>query len=315
MIKDYTLFAMIKHLVKKFLFLLCSLFVVVTLTFFLMHAVPGDPFSDDQIASEEILRSLRAYFHLDEPLLEQFGRYLYNLLHLDFGPSLKYSGRNTIDMILEGFPVSMILGIEALLFTCSFGIFMGTIAAIYRNTKIDRTAMVCAVFAVSVPSFILATFLQYLFAIHFPIFPVARWGNFMHTVLPSLSLAALPSAFIARLTRANMIEVLEQDYILTARSKGLSTFTILVKHVMRNTLLPIVSYLGPLVSTILTGSFVVERIFGIPGLGQWFVFSIMNRDYTLIMALTIFYSAFLMLCVYFMDVLYCLIDPRIRLKR
>lgn len=175
--------------------------------------------------------------------------------------------------------------------------------------------MIVAVIGISVPNFIMATFLQYIFAMKFDVFPVARWGGVAHTILPALSLAALPTAFIARLTRANMVEVLEQDYVQTALSKGLSTRQVVLKHVLKNSLLPVITYIGPLSSAILTGSFIVEKIFGIPGLGGWFVTSITNRDYTVIMGVTMFYSALLMVCVFLVDLLYTLLDPRIQIGK
>ena len=172
--------------------------------------------------------------------------------------------------------------------------------------------MMAAVIGISVPSFILATILQYVFAMQLDLFPVARWGTIQQSILPALSLAAFPTAIVARLTRSNMVEVLQNDYILTARAKGLSTVQVVTKHALRNTLLPVISYLGPLSANVLTGSFVIEKIFGIPGLGQWFVMSVANRDYSLIMALTIFYSAFLMLSVFIVDIIYSALDPRIK---
>ena len=175
--------------------------------------------------------------------------------------------------------------------------------------------MIVAVIGISVPNFIMATFLQYIFAMKLDVFPVARWGGVAHTILPALSLAALPTAFIARLTRANMVEVLEQDYVQTALSKGLSTRQVVLKHVLKNSLLPVITYISPLSSAILTGSFIVEKIFGIPGLGGWFVTSITNRDYTVIMGVTMFYSALLMVCVFLVDLLYTLLDPRIQIGK
>ena len=194
------------------------------------------------------------------------------------------------------------------------GVALGSYAAFKRGKWQDQGAMLMAVFGISVPSLILASNLQYIFAMQFDWFPVARWGSFAQSVLPAFSLAALPTAMIARLTRASMVEVLQQDYILTAESKGLSPFQIVVRHALRNALLPVVTYLGPLTANVLTGSFVVEKIFGIPGLGQWFVMSVSNRDYTLIMSLTIFYSAFLMVCIFLVDVVYSLLDPRIKIQ-
>jgi len=301
-----------KHLLKKFLILVASLWVVVTLTFVLVHSIPGDPFTDEDSVPKEIIQSLNHYYGLDKPLWEQYIIYLNNLLHGDLGFSFKYIGRPANAIISDGFPISLTLGLEALFLAIGLGITLGSIAALNRGRWQDRLTMMAAVVGISVPSFILAILLQYLFAMQLDWFPVARWGTVQQTILPTLALSALPTAIIARLTRSSMIEVLQQDYILTARAKGLSTFQVVIKHALRNTLLPVVSFLGPLTANVLTGSFVVEKIFGIPGLGQWFVLSVANRDYSLIMALTIFYSAFLMLSVFIVDILYSLLDPRIK---
>jgi len=305
---------MTRVLLKKGIILLFSLFAVATLTFFLMHAIPGDPFTQDKAVPEEILQSMYRHYGLDQPLIVQYGKYLQGLFTWELGPSFKYEGRTVNAIIGEGFPVSLMLGCEALFIAVIGGITLGALASLNHLRWQDQAAMVIAVIGISVPSFILATFLQYVLAMKLDLLPVARWGNFSQSIMPALSLAALPMAFIARLTRSNMVEVLHQDYILTARSKGLNRFQILIKHIMRNALLPVVSYLGPLTAAILTGSFAVEKIFGIPGLGQWFVMSITNRDYTVIMGTTIFYSALLMLCIFFVDILYCFIDPRITIK-
>lgn len=297
------------------LLLVVSLFLVATATFFLMHAIPGDPFTEEHAIPEEILKSLYRHFQLDQPLYIQYWNYLKGLMVGDFGPSFKYHGWSANDIIRQNFPTSFILGLEALFLSLFLGLLTGSIAALKRGRLMDQLMMLGAVLGISIPSFVLATFLQYLLAMKLDLFPVARWGSFAHTVLPALALSALPTAFIARLTRSSMVEVLQQDYILTAKSKGLNLFSVVFRHALRNALLPVVSYLGPLMASILTGSFVVEKIFGIPGLGQWFVLSVTNRDYTLIMALTVFYSALLMACVFIVDVLYCLLDPRINLER
>ncbi len=300
-------------LLKKGCILFLSLFVVATLTFFLMHAIPGDPFVQERAIPEEILKAMHQHYGLDQPLHIQYGRYIKGLLTLDFGPSFKYQGRTVNDIISEGFPLSLTLGLEALLIAVSGGITLGTIAALKHQRWQDHLSMIIGVIGISMPSFILATFLQYLFAMKLDLLPVARWGSISQSILPALSLAALPMAFIARLTRGNMVEVMQQDYIQTARSKGLSTLQIILKHVLRNALLPVVTYLGPLTAAVFTGSFAVEKIFGIPGLGQWFVLCITNRDYTVIMGTTVFYSALLMLSVFIVDILYCFIDPRIKM--
>lgn len=306
---------MIQYLAKKAAILLASLFLVTTLTFFLMHAIPGDPFVQDRAIPEEILKALHKHYGLDQPLYVQYGKYLDGVLHFELGPSFKYEGRTVNEIIAEGFPVSLCFGMEALFVAVFGGIVLGSIAALNHTRWQDHITMVIAVIGISVPSFILATFLQYFLAMKLDLLPVARWGTFSQTIMPALSLAALPMAFIARLTRANMVEVMQQDYIQTAKSKGLNSFQIVVRHAARNALMPVITYLGPLTASVMTGSFAIEKIFGIPGLGQWFVTSITNRDYTVIMGTTIFFSAILMLCIFVVDILYCLIDPRIQLKR
>ncbi len=304
---------MITYLAKKIGILLLSLFIVITLTFFLMHAIPGDPFIQDKAIPEEILKAMHQHYGLDQPLWIQFGKYLNGIIHFDLGPSFKYQGRTINEIISQGFPVSLCLGLEALCLAVFGGVSLGSIASLYHNRWQDHLTMVVAVIGISVPSFILASFLQYLLAMKLDLLPVARWGTFSQSIMPAIALAALPMAFIARLTRANMVEVLQQDYIQTARSKGLSVFRITVRHALRNALFPVITYLGPLSAAVFTGSFAIEKIFGIPGLGQWFVTSITNRDYTMIMGTTIFYSAILMLCIFIVDILYCLMDPRIKL--
>ncbi|MEM8728075.1 MAG: ABC transporter permease [Chlamydiota bacterium] len=303
-----------KYLIRKIFTFAGSLFIIATVTFFLMQAVPGDPFIQEQAIPEEIMKNMYAHYGLDQPWYIQYVKYLKEIVTWNLGPSFKYEGRTVNDIIREGFPVSFILGLEAINLSLSIGIVLGTVAAIRRSKWQDHASMIVAVIGISVPSFIMATFLQCIFAIKLDLFPVARWGSVAHTILPTLSLSALPTAFIARLTRANMIEVLEQDYIQTALSKGLSTTRLVLKHVLKNSLLPVVTYMGPLSSSILTGSFIVEKIFGIPGLGGWFVTSITNRDYTVIMGITIFYSALLMVCVFLVDLLYAFLDPRIQIE-
>ncbi len=306
---------MLPYFLKKLSILLFSLVVVATLTFFLMHAIPGDPFTQEKAIPEEILKAMQKHYGLDKPLISQYFEYMKGLCRLDLGPSFKYQGRTVNEIIREGFHVSLCLGLEALFFSLCFGTLLGSISASKQGKWQDRSTMFLAILGLSVPSFIMATFLQFLFAIKLDLLPVARWGSFQQSILPALSLSALPTAFIARLLRASMIEVLHQDYVQTAKSKGLSTSRILYKHVLRNALLPVVSYLGPLTASILTGSFAVEKIFGIPGLGQWFVLSITNRDYTVIMGTTLFYSVILMISVFLVDLLYSWIDPRIQISR
>ncbi|MCP5470361.1 MAG: ABC transporter permease [Chlamydiales bacterium] len=306
---------MIRYLARRFFANLLALFVIITVTFFLMKAIPGDPFTQEKALPKEVLDSLYQHYGLNDPLMKQYGHYLISIAKWDLGPSFKYKTRTVNDIIKSGFPISMILGIEALLIALTVGIFLGSIAALKQNKWQDYGSMLVAVIGISVPSFILAAFLQYILAIKLDLFPVARWGTIQQSILPALSLAALPTAFIARLTRANMVEVLSKDYIKTARAKGASEGRVLFIHGLRNALLPVISYLGMLMANILTGSFVIEKVFGIPGLGQWFINSITNRDYPVIMGITIFYSCILLFAIFMVDVLYCWIDPRIRLTR
>ncbi|SCA62907.1 Oligopeptide transport system permease protein OppB [Chlamydiales bacterium SCGC AG-110-P3] len=301
----------IRYLFKRLCYMVVSLFVIVTATFFLMKAVPGDPFSEEQALPEEIMEALRAHYGLNDPWYRQYGRYLLGVLTWDLGPSYKYKSRSVNDIISEGFPVSACLGAEALLISIAAGVALGTIAALKRGGWQDYGAMTIAVIGISVPSFILATLLQYIFALKLGVLPVARWGSWAHTILPAISLAALPTAFIARLTRSNMLDVLQQDYIKTAKAKGLSLKATVWRHGMRNALLPIISYLGQLTANIFVGSFVIERIFGIPGLGQWLINSVTNRDYTVIMGTTVFASVVLLIAIFLVDVLYSFLDPRI----
>jgi len=300
---------------KKVVILVSSLFLVASATFFLMKAAPGDPFIQEQAVPEEIIKSLYAHYGLDKPIFFQYIKYLKGLITFNLGPSFRYEGRTVNDIISEGFPVSFILGLEGLIISLVFGVFFGTVAALNRGRWPDRLAMVFAVFGISFPNFIMATFLQYFFSMKLNLLPAARWGSFNHTILPALSIAALPTAFIARLVRSSTLEVLEQDYIQTARSKGLSIYRVIIKHILKNSFLPVISYIGPLTSGIITGSFVVEKIFGIPGLGGWFVSSISNRDYTVIMGVTMFYSSLLMLSTFLVDIIYSILDPRINFSQ
>ncbi len=304
-----------QYLIKKSLILLISLWCVVTGTFFLMHAIPGDPFIGDRVIPKEVLSSLHAYFGLDQPLYIQYFKYLKGLLHGELGPSIVYQGRSVNQFIAEGFPISARLGLQALFLAVPSGIFLGVWAALKRGSFQDRLAMIISTLGVSIPNFVLATLLQYVLCVKLHLFPVARWGGFEHTVLPTLALAALPTAFIARLTRSNMIEVLQQDYIQTALSKGLPLSRACIRHGLRNAFLPVIAYLGPVTSGIVTGSFMIEKIFAIPGLGQWMIQSIHGRDYPMIMGLTVFFSSFLITTMFFVDVLYTIFDPRIRLVK
>lgn len=303
-----------KFWLKKLGWSLVTAFAIITLTFALMKAIPGDPFSEERGLPKETKLQLMKHYGLDQPIWKQYIHYLKAILVWDLGPSLKYKGRSVNDIINKGFPVSVTLGLTALIIAIGVGIALGTASALYKNRAIDRMSTFFAVLGISVPSFLLATLLQYVFAIELGLFPVARWGSWWHIILPALSLAALPTAFIARLTRSNLVDVLHQDYIKTAKAKGLSQSMIIIRHALRNALLPVIAYIGQMATNILVGSLIIERIFGIPGLGQWFVMSVSNRDYSVIMGTTVFYSFLLLGCMLFVDLFIGIMDPRIRLR-
>jgi peptide/nickel transport system permease protein len=305
---------MSRYLAKRVLMMLLTLWIIVTLTFSLMHAIPGDPFaSESDQLPEQILANLRAKYHLDEPLPIQYLLYLKNLITLDLGPSIKSDTRGVNDMIADGFGASAMLGAQAVAIALVFGIVFGIVAALNRGRWLDYAAMALAVLGVAIPSFIMAPLLINFLAIKWPLFPVATWGTWKHTVLPSLALAFGPLAIITRYMRASMIEVMNQNYIRTAEAKGLPTLAIVVRHGIRNAILPVVTFLGPLIASLITGTFVVEKIFAIPGIGKYFVDGIFNRDYPVILGTTLFYSSILIVAIFLIDVAYTLIDPRIKL--
>lgn len=304
---------MLFYLARKSISFVSSLFIIVSLTFFLMKLIPGDPFSQEQVLRHDMIASLHEHYGLHRPLFVQYVDYLSDVIQGHLGHSFKYPGRTVISFIQEGFPVSAQLGLQAFCAALFLGISLGILSALKAHRWQDRSIFLITTAGLAIPSFILATLLQYSLAIYFPIFPLARWGCFAQTILPSISLAAAPTAFIAKLTRNRLLEVFQEDYIKLARAKGLPCGYRLWHHALPNTLLPLLSYVGPLLANILVGSFVIEKIFSIPGLGQWFVHSVANRDYSLIMGLTLFYSVILLSIVFFVDLLYGYCDPRIRL--
>ena len=300
---------------KRLLAMLITLWVIITLTFFLMHAIPGSPLNEERSTSDVVQRNLEAHYHLDKPVPVQYVMYLKTLVTLDFGPSIKQPSQTVNDMLGRGFPISFELGMVTLTIAIISGIFLGVIAALKRNGVIDYMAMTFAVFGISIPNFVLATLLIQHVAVNWGWLPPATWSSWKHMILPTLALATGPMAIIARLTRASMMEVLTQDYIRTAKAKGLSPVKIVFKHALRNALLPVVTILGTLAAGILTGTFVIEKIFAIPGMGKYFVESINTRDYPVIMGTTVFYSAFLILMLFLVDIAYGILDPRIKLHK
>ncbi|VXB04403.1 dipeptide ABC transporter (permease) [Bacillus sp. 349Y] len=303
------------YLLKRLVSMVITLWLIITLTFFLMHAIPGSPFNEERNTSEAVQKNLEAHYHLDEPLMVQYGLYLKSLMTLDFGPSITKPSQTVNDLLSRGFPISFELGMITLVIAVISGITLGIVAALRHNGFIDYMAMTFAVLGISIPNFVMATMLIQQFAVTWEILPVATWQSWRHMILPTLALATGPMAIIARLTRSSMLEVLTQDYIRTARAKGLSPWKIVFKHALRNALLPVVTILGTLAAGILTGTFVIEQIFAIPGMGKYFVESINQRDYPVIMGTTVFYSAFLIVMLFLVDVAYGLLDPRIKLHK
>ena len=303
---------MFKSIVGRIVSMLLVLWVIITVTFVLMHAIPGGPFTAEKALPEAVMKNIEARYRLNDPLPKQYVDYWANLLRGDLGPSFKYESRSVNEIIAEGFPVSAELGLVAVSLSVLIGIPAGMAGALYQNRWPDHLVMLLATVGISVPSFILATLLIFCFALWLRIFPAAMWGAPEYVILPALALAGMPTAFIARLTRSSMLEVLAQDYIRTARAKGIAPLTILWRHALKNALLPVVTYLGPMIAAIFTGSFVIESIFAIPGLGRHFVTSIYNRDYTVILGITVFYSALLVLMNFLVDLAYLWLDPRIK---
>jgi peptide/nickel transport system permease protein len=291
-----------------------TLWIIVTLTFIIMHIIPGDPFSNDsKTIPEAVLQNMRARYNLDKPLAVQYVLYLKNLLVLDMGPSIQSKTTDVNMLIARGFPPSALLGIQSIVVAIIAGISLGTLAALHHNRPLDYISMFIAIVGISVPSFILAPLLIKYVAVQWHLLPVASWGTWQHTVLPSLALAVSPLAVIARFMRTSMLEVMHEEYIRTAKAKGLSSWAVVIRHGLRNALIPVLSFIGPLFAFVITGTFVVEKIFAIPGIGKYFVDSIFNRDYPVIMGTTIFYSAILVVTLFLIDISYRLVDPRIKL--
>ena len=303
-----------KILMCKFGYVCLSILIVTTLTFVLMKSIPGDPFQQEQALPPEIYQALLSHYGLNEPLATQYYRYLIQLANFDFGPSLVYKGQSVSQIIRQSFPTSALLGTAALALAVPCGLILGMIAGARQNSWQDSSVAIAAVIGISVPGFIIATLLQYTLAIKLGVFPIARWGSFSHIILPALSLAALPMAFIARMTRTKMIDEMKLGYIAAARAKGLSTARIVFRHALRNLLVPVLSYLGPLTASILTGSFIVEKIYGIPGSGLLVCDKRLEQGLPLIMGVTIFYCALLMMATFLVDMLSLYLYPRLRVS-
>ena len=292
---------------------LVTLWAIITITFLIMHNIPGNPFAKEGKMTDAVYKNLMAHYNLDKPLGEQYVIYLNNLAHFDLGPSTKNKTRTVNDYIKDNFPVSAQLGIVAFCFALVVGVLLGIVAALKRNSWPDYICTIIAIIGVSVPSFIMSTLLIEVFALKLGLVPTSGWGEVKNIILPAIAISMMPIAHIARMMRSSMIEVLGQDYIRTAKAKGLSQGKIIRRHALRNSLIPVITVVGTTFANIVVGSFVIENIFRIPGLGKYFVQSITNRDYSVILGTTIFYSLILISVYIVVDILYVLIDPRIEL--
>lgn len=303
---------MIFYVAKRLLAMIPVLWIIATLTFLLMKAAPGGPFDSERQIPAEILKNIEEQYHLNEPLLVQYGRFLVQLSRFDLGPSFRYAGRSVNDIIAETFPVSATLGIIALVYALFLGVAAGLFAASKPNSGRDYMAMGVSMLGICLPSFVIGPLLVLLFATTLNWLPVAGWDSWQHMILPGVTLGTSYAAYISRLTRAGLMDIIRQDYIRTARAKGLSGFAIMVRHTLRGGLLPVVSFMGPAVAAVVTGSLVVETIFNIPGLGRFFVQSALNRDYTLVMGTVLFLAVLVLICNLITDIVYAFLDPRVR---
>lgn len=307
---------MLEYFFRRLLGAFPTIFIIIFISFFLIRLAPGGPFDFDKTLAPEIQANLNAKYHLDEPVYVQFGYYLKDIIQGDFGPSFQYKNYTVTELIVAGFPVSLQLGLTAMVLALVIGAAAGMLAAYRQNSGWDYGVMAVSMLGISIPNFVMAPLLILIFAILLSVFPAGGWnqGAMQNQVLPIVTLALPQIAYIARISRGSMIEVLRSPFIRTAFSKGLPTLYIITRHALKPTLLPVVSYLGPAVAGIITGSVVVEQIYGIPGLGRYFVTGALNRDYTLVMGVVVFYGMLIIILNLIVDLLYGWLDPQIRLR-
>ncbi|SCG82292.1 Dipeptide transport system permease protein dppB [Proteiniborus sp. DW1] len=306
-----------RYIIKRVGYMLLTLWIITTLTFFLMHSIPGDPLSHmAKNLPDQIKANYYKKYGLDQPVHVQYGKFMKNVLtEGNLGESLRYPGRSVTETILKNAKVSGRLGLQAIAIGVTIGITLGIIAALNRNKWPDYLVMFIAILGVTVPVFIIAALLQYVFTVKFELLPTTGWGKFKHTILPTAAMCLGSIATYGRYMRSNVLEVINQDYILTAQAKGVTPFNVVRKHVLRNAILPCITILGPQIAGIFTGSFVIERIFGIPGLGFYYINSINDRDFTMIIGTTVFYAALFVVSQLVVDLLYGVVDPRIRVSK
>jgi oligopeptide transport system permease protein len=305
---------MIRFLSKRLLHGLAVLWVVVTLTFVLLRILPGGPFDSERRLPPEIMANIQAKYHLDEPWLKQYARYLAGVAQGDLGPSYKYIDRTVSDIIKDTLPTSTLLGVLALAFAVILSFPLAVAAAAYHNRWIDRGCVFLATLGISLPHFLLGAMLIWVFSLKLGWFQAARWGSPDSAVLPTITLGAMPCAYFTYLLRSSLLETLGEDFIRTARAKGLKEPFVLFKHAVRNSLIPVLTLLGPIFATLVAGSFVVEYVFAIPGMGRFFISAVSDRDYPLITGVTLVYTAILVCANLLVDMCYSLVDPRIRVR-
>ncbi len=304
-----------KYFLRRFVASLITILLIATITFFLMHSIPGGPFTREKPVPDEILRVLNEKYHLDDPLFVQYIDYMKGLVTFKLGPSFSKIGVDVEELIAGGFPASGTIGLFASILIIVLGIPFGIISALKQNKPVDYAVMFMATLGITVPSFVLATGIIYFFAGKLGWLPTFGISSPLGYIGPVIALAGYSLAFVTRLTRSSMLEVFRQDYIRTARANGIREYKVIAKHAVKNALIPVVTYIGPMIAGILTGSFVIEKIFAIPGMGRYFVESITNRDYTTIMGMTVFYAAFYIIMVLLVDIAYAFIDPRIKFQK
>jgi oligopeptide transport system permease protein len=301
-----------KYILRRLLWMMLTLFVVAFITFVLMHLVPGGPWDREKELPAQVIENLNQKYGLDKPLFVQFGGYIWNALNGDLGISYIYQDRGVTEIILDGLPVTATLGLVAFALAIVLGVSLGVAAALKQNSVIDYFSVAYATVFASVPAFVLGIFLMYTLAVQFHWFPTGGWGTLQHIVMPAIALAALPAAYTARITRASMLEVIRQDYVRTARAKGLAERVVLWRHISRNALIPVVTVAGPELAALVSGSFIIETLFSVPGIGRLFVQGVFQRDYGLIMGAILFYAFIIAIVNLVVDIVYAMIDPRIR---
>lgn len=304
-----------QYIIQRLSYMLVTLLIIVTATFFLMKLLPGTPFNNPEKLSEQQFVSLNQKYGLDKPVAIQYANYLGNLFKGDLGVSFQFHGRSVVSIILERIVPSALIGLQALVIGALFGSSLGIVSALKHNSLLDYGSVTIAILGMSIPSFVFAALLQYFIGVKLGWLPPGLWEDYTYSILPSLALSVTVTATVARFIRTEMLEILGHDYVLTARAKGITESGVIIRHVLRNALIPVVTMLGPLAVSIMTGTLVIEKIFAVPGLGEQFTLSIQMNDYSVIMGLTLFYSALLILAVFIVDLLYGILDPRMKFKR